>query len=275
MVTNGTILNTTKPVLRWAGGKKWLVSRISEFIPKNYNRYFEPFLGGASVYLNANTTNKKAFLSDVNSELIEFYTQLKENPKAILNELERYKNEEDFFYHIREQVPQVPIERAARFFYLNRTCFNGLYRVNQAGKFNVPYGYRSIKVVEKDALINLSLKLSNAQLKCQDFRKILKVVRRQDFVFLDPPYTVAHNNNGFIEYNQKIFSWDDQERLAEFVEKLIAKKVYFLMTNACHESIKNLYKGIGKHFEIDRFSTISGQSKSRARISELVITNCL
>jgi len=264
-----------KPLLRWAGGKQWIVERIKEFIPSEYNQYYEPFLGGASIYLSLICSGKKTYLSDLNYELINFYLQVKDNLQLLLLELKNYKNDEQFFYKTREDEKEDTLRQAARFFYLNRTCFNGLYRVNQKGKFNVPYGHRKIDIIDENKFIELNIKLQNATIRCQDFNKIIKTVKEKDFVFLDPPYTVAHNKNGFIEYNQKIFSWEDQERLAKFVNELIDKNVYFLMTNACHDSIKKLYRDVGNQYEIDRYSTISALNKSRTRISELIITNCL
>jgi DNA adenine methylase len=263
-----------QPLLRWAGGKKWLISRIKDFIPSNYNDYYEPFLGGASIFLNL-TNKHNSYLSDINCELIEFYGQVKQNLPLLLKELKKYENSEDFFYKIRSKEPTDAIKKAARFFYLNRTCFNGIYRVNQQGKFNVPYGYREVTIIEKEKFVELQEKLKFANLDCHDFYLLLDSVKENDLVFLDPPYTVAHNNNGFIEYNQKIFSWEDQERLADFTAELIKKKVNFIMTNAYHNSIKKLYKNLGKHFELERHSTISGNKDSRTKISELIITNCL
>ncbi|HEY4198808.1 MAG TPA: Dam family site-specific DNA-(adenine-N6)-methyltransferase [Mucilaginibacter sp.] len=261
-----------KPVLRWAGGKSWLIDRIRSHIPEIYDAYYEPFAGAASVFLNLINTDQ-AHLADLNHELIDFYHQVQNNLQGLLATLREYQNDEQFFYQLRQTESADPLIRAARFYYLNRTCFNGLYRVNLSGQFNVPYGYRTVDIIDEEGFVFLNKKLSGVNLLCQDFASVIDMARKQDFVFLDPPYTVAHNHNGFIQYNQKIFSWHDQERLAAKTRELCKKDVRFIMTNACHDSIKTLYKGIGNLYEVDRQSTISGKNKSRAKVSEVIITN--
>lgn len=250
-----------------------MINSIRQLMPKNYNDYHEPFVGGGSVFINIGS-NKKSFISDINPELINFYTQIKINFDELLYAIGNYSNSEHDFYKARSSSPLTDLEAAARFYYLNRLCFNGLYRVNKAGNFNVPYGYRNIELIDQDDFNILRNCLANTTLFCSDFENSIDRVNEGDFVFIDPPYTVAHNKNGFIEYNQNIFSWQDQERLAKCVKKLIVKNAYFIMTNACHESIKILYNDIGKVYEIERSSTISGKMNARIRISELIITNC-
>jgi DNA adenine methylase len=263
-----------RPILRWAGGKTWMIDRINNFLPKEFNTYHEPFLGGASVFLNIEC-NGLSYISDSNPELICFYNQVKYNLKNLILRLKEFKNTEKEYYKIRSSKPSSNLETAARFYYLNRMCFNGLYRVNQAGFYNVPYGYRDITLIDLHCFEIMHDQLQKSVITCCDFEDALATVKRGDFVFLDPPYTVAHNKNGFIEYNQKIFSWVDQKRLAECVKRLIKKQAFFVLTNAYHESIKTIYKNIGKYFEIERYSTISGVMKSRFKISELLITNCI
>lgn len=263
-----------KPAIRWAGGKSWLIERMQNYLPKDFKTYHEPFIGGASLFLNLHI-RKAAFISDINSELICFYNEVKNNLPALSKRIAQFENTIDVYYKIRNEKPKTDLGLAARFYYLNRTCFNGLYRVNSKGEFNVPFGYRNIEVLESKNLANLKSALQNAVITCCDFETALSKVNKGDFVFLDPPYTVAHNKNGFIEYNQNIFSWEDQERLNKCVKLLIEKEAYFIMTNAWHDSIKKLYKGVGRYFEIDRFSTISGKMNSRIKISEMLITNCI
>ena len=262
-----------KPLLRWAGGKLWMIDRIRDFIPTNIRKYHEPFIGGASVFLNLQT-NAQCHISDTNAELICFYDQVKTNMKSLITEVKKFKNSEKEYYNIRSSKPITNLGKAARFYFLNRTCFNGLYRVNQAGFYNVPYGYRDISLIDVDGFSLLHEKLQNTSISCCDFETAFEKIENGDFAFLDPPYTVAHNKNGFIEYNQKIFSWEDQERLAGRIKLIMKKNAKFIMTNAYHDSIRKLYKGIGKQFEIERYSTISGVMNSRFKISELIITNC-
>lgn len=265
-----------KPVIRWAGGKQWLIKSITEFLPKKYNNYHEPFLGGGAIFLFLNPS-VKSFLSDKNEELINFYLQIKNNLHLITKELKNYKDEEEQYYQIRNTVFTDDIKRAARFFYLNKTSFNGIYRVNQLGFYNVPYGYRKLeKLYDLNELKYLKKKLtSDVTLSAADFQTSLKKVKKNDLVFIDPPYTVAHNNNGFIEYNKAIFSWADQERLKDSIEQIQKKRAFFILTNAVHDSIFNLYSKVGKKFEIERYSTISGHMKNRKKVSELIITNCI
>lgn len=263
-----------KPVLRWAGGKSWIFERIQGYFPENILNYYEPFIGGASIFLNLNIEKKK-YISDINSELICFYRQVKTNSTNLISKIKQFQNTREEFYRVRSSKPRSEAGIAARFYYLNRTCFNGLFRVNQKGQFNVPYGYRDIEIFDSVRFELLKRRLQKTHIQCCDFEDSLSRVKKGDFVFLDPPYTVAHNKNGFIEYNQNIFSWEDQERLQKCVKELIKKGTLFLMTNACHDSLKKLYKGVGKQFEVDRFSTISGQMNSRYKISELIITNCI
>lgn len=264
----------TKPILRWAGGKIWMIDIIRRIFPQKIKSYHEPFVGGASVFLNIDFKGS-VFLSDSNSELICFYRQVQTNLKRLLSSIDKKKNSESEYYKIRSKTPTSNLDIATRFYYLNRTCFNGLYRVNGTGRFNVPYGYRDISLVDETGFQILNQKLKNVNLECQDYRLSIERLRRGDFLFVDPPYTVAHNKNGFIEYNQKIFSWNDQENLASLINQANRNGVKFIMTNASHQSIKKLYKGVAKQFEVERFSTISGRMSSRKKINELIITNCI
>jgi len=278
-VTNpNTDLRTTKikPLLRWAGGKIWMLDKIKELLPTNFKAYHEPFIGGGAVFSNLGLNDRDIYISDINPTLISFYKQVQSDHQELINKLLKYKNTTEFYYKVRNfKGDKTDLDRAADFYYLNRTCFNGLYRVNRSGFFNVPYGHRDIDVLEIDAFVSFNKTLSNVFVSCCDFEVALKKVKKGDFVFLDPPYTVAHNKNGFIEYNQRIFSWTDQVRLASCVKQIMEKGAYFIMTNANHISIKKLYKGVGKQYEIQRHSTVSGNMDSRFKISELVITNCL
>lgn len=265
-----------RPIIRWAGGKTWLTKSINDFVPTSFNNYHEPFLGSAAIFLHLKP-KKTCYLSDANKELINFYLQVRDNLKELVKEVNKLENNEEAYYQIRSWSPISLIHSAARFYYLNKTCFNGLYRVNKQGVFNVPYGFRDEKhIIDSNKFEEIRCVLKDGvYIKHQDFSESLKAVKKNDLVFLDPPYTVAHNNNGFVEYNQNIFSWRDQERLAELILMIKAKGAYFILTNAVHESIIKLYGKIGKRFEIERSSTISGHMKDRKRVSEFIITNCV
>jgi DNA adenine methylase len=267
----------TKPFLRWAGGKSWLLSDIESFLPMKIKNYYEPFLGGGSIFLYLQEQNRisgQAFLSDINNELIEAYIQVRDNIEEVIQCLKKYRNEEDFYYQLRNASPMTAVEQTARFIFLNRTCFNGIYRVNLKGYFNVPFGFKKYSVfIDYDNLRQISDLLKGVQLFSQDFQRSIESINQGDLVFLDPPYTVAHGNNGFIKYNEKIFAWDDQKRLATSIEMIIERNAYFIMTNAVHESIESLFESCGSRRKLTRFSVIGGKNASRGQRSEYVFWN--
>ncbi|AMR33467.1 hypothetical protein A0256_19600 [Mucilaginibacter sp. PAMC 26640] len=263
-----------KPIIKWAGGKNWLIDRLKKIIPENFNRYHEPFFGGGSTFFNLKPS-AGACLSDTNEELINFFIQLQNDFESVLSILSTNEISEEYFYRLRETILVDDVERAARFYYLNQTCFNGLYRVNQQGKFNVPYGRNNItNLSDHDKFLKIHEMLQTSIIRCCDFGETLSEINKNDLVFLDPPYTVAHNLNGFIEYNKKLFSWSDQERLAKYIANIIEKGAFFILTNANHSSTVELYKHLGKVSEVTRFSTIGGKAQSRKKISEIIVTNC-
>jgi len=268
-----------KPFLRWAGGKTWLLKDIEKYLPLRFNNYFEPFIGGGSVYIHLKATGRiknEAFLSDRNIKLINAYNVIKHEPLKLIESLKSFKNEKEFYYSQRGQKLKNNIKQAAQFIYLNRTSFNGIYRVNLKGEYNVPYGFKNYKTLfDLENLLQLSQLFQNAYFDAFDFEEILEKVKKDDLVFLDPPYTVAHENNGFIKYNQKIFAWEDQERLANFIEKLKLKQAYFIMTNAAHVNINELFKDVGNKQKLNRFSVIGGKGAKREEISEYIFTNCV
>ena len=261
------------PILRWAGGKSWLTKQLDRFLPMTFNNYHEPFLGGGSVFFNLKPSNK-AFLSDVNPDLMNAHSQIREDPDGILRVLERFKNTMDDYYLVRDTTFSSPTEKAARFIFLNRTCFNGLYRVNRKGEFNVPYGFKSYRTLfDPDRFRRLSGLLKRATLRCGDFEDSLSNIREGDLVFLDPPYTVSHIKNGFIKYNEKLFSWGDQERLVSFIERVRSRGARYILTNAKHESIRALFGRIDLPVSVPRASVIGGKGSTRGTIEEYIFTN--
>jgi len=267
------------PFLRWAGGKTWALSKIREIVPEFINNYHEPFLGGGSVFLDLkyrNKINKSIFLSDANQDLINTYIQIKDNLDEVIFYLNQHKNEDNYYYSIRKTNYNTAVENAAKFIYLNRTSFNGIYRVNRNGEYNVPFGYRSLRdgFFNLDNLTLISLLLQDAVIEHKDFVSVLDNIQENDLIFLDPPYTVAHQNNGFIEYNQNIFKWEDQIRLSEMLEEIKKRKAYFILTNAAHQSILNLFSKSGKHIVVERLSAIGGKGAKRQLINEFIFTNC-
>ncbi|KEZ78215.1 DNA adenine methylase [Salinisphaera hydrothermalis] len=261
------------PVVKWAGGKRWFVSRFGDLFPRDIIRYIEPFAGGAAVFFSLRP--ESAILSDANSELINCYSKIKNNPKKIIEILERHqkRHDEQYYYSVRDESPSCKYEQAARFLYLNRTCWNGLYRVNKKGKFNVPIGTKSKVLLPTDDFYAASRLLSRVELIHSDFEPVIAKAEDGDFLFVDPPYTVNHNNNGFVKYNEKIFSWSDQERLFGSLKKASQRGVKILATNADHQSIKELYELDFDLMPISRNSIISGKSSFRRQTSELLIKN--
>jgi DNA adenine methylase len=264
-----------KPFLRWAGGKTWLIKHLSNFLPKNgFNDYHEPFLGGGSVFFYLQPD--KGFLSDLNKDLIDTYKQIKTNVEDVINELAQFENNEGYYYRVRNEDYTNKAKQAAKFIFLNQTSFNGIYRVNLKGEYNVPFGYRSVKVFDADNLRSASKILANSELCHSDFSKTLGNIKRNDLVFLDPPYTVTHNNNGFIKYNKKLFDLNSQLALSKYIDEIKDRGAYYILTNAAHEEVEKIFKkGDDRILEMSRASLIGGKNAKRGNYEELIITNVI
>lgn len=265
--------NKIKPFLRWAGGKTWFTGQLQELIAgRDFTDYYEPFLGGGSIFFSLNFENSEIHLSDANSDLISTYIAVRDNPTRIVEFIDGYQNTEQFYYSLREKTPEDFYERAAKFIFLNQTSYNGIYRVNKRGQYNVPYGRRNIHI-DPNTIFDASEALNSAHIVSCDFAKALEDVPEGALVFIDPPYTVSHNNNGFVEYNQKIFSIEDQRRVAESIEKLKRKDAYYVLTNAAHDEIRNIFKYAGEPIAVERSCTVGGRNATRGTTQELVFTN--
>lgn len=265
-----------KPFLKWAGGKRWFISNHSNFFPVNYKRYIEPFVGSGAVFFRL--CPSYAVLSDTNPELIDTYSTLRESPEKVWQILRRHQNKHSnaYYYKIRASKPRTPASKAARFIYLNRTCFNGLYRVNLRGEFNVPKGTKDNVIFPDDNFPAISAALQGVNMYVQDFAETIRSAQQGDFVFVDPPYTVQHNNNNFIKYNEKLFTWADQERLSEGLALACKRGALVLLTNADNKCIRKLYSSrIWAQFHVNRQSVLASDMKRRGEITELVISNYL
>jgi len=262
-----------RPFLKWAGGKRWLLQSAKELLPvlDDNQIYLEPFLGGGSMFFHLEPKN--AIISDVNKDLINSYQVMKDDWRSLYDMLWSYHNKHsnDFYYKMRSSKPRLAVTRAARFIYLNRTCWNGLYRVNAMGQFNVPIGTKSSVLFDYDDFEAISKMLQNIKIEDWDFEKTIIKANKGDFLFVDPPYTVKHNFNGFIKYNEDIFSWNDQIRLRNCLLKAIQRGVKVLITNAAHHSIEELYGPCGKMQNISRHSVIAGNSNARGLFNEVII----
>lgn len=254
----------------WPGGKRWLVF-WPEFLPKRLNgRYIEPFLGGGALFFHLRP--QQAILGDQISELIGTYEVVRDHLPQLkhrLADLDR-RHCEELYYEIRADVPQSQFARAVRFLYLNRTCFNGIYRVNRKGEFNVPIGNKPVFRMD-DTWTEWSQALQGADLRNADFESLVDEATKGDFIFADPPYTVAHSAAGFCKYNEVLFSYEDQERLAKALDRARRRGATILSTNAADESVKMLYGRGFRQTLVERFSRVAGGHKGRRMFPELII----
>lgn len=260
-----------QPLLKWAGGKRALAHLILPVIGKAAGTYFEPFLGGGAIFFALKPQNAR--LSDLNPELMECYQSIKDDPDGVARHLSRLKNDEKIYYRVRESRPRSALGRSARLIYLTSLSFNGIYRQNLKGEFNVPYGYKSSKSLPTpEQLRHVSRRLSGAALTSADFQDVTAVAVPGDTVYFDPPYTVAHNNNGFVKYNASIFSWDDQKRLAEHAAWLANRGCRVFISNADHDAVRRLYRNF-ECWVIQRHSVIAANSGKRRSITECFFHN--
>lgn len=257
----------TSPFLKWAGGKRWLASSTLLPVPERFERYIEPFVGGGAVFFELSP--ERSILSDINPELINLYRVVRDSPAELeaLLIAHQASHSRDHYYSVRAHVPAGLIAQAARTLYLNRTCWNGLYRVNLQGEFNVPIGTKSKVIMEGESFVELSETLHGAQILCQDFERTLELAEEDDFVFVDPPYTVKHNLNGFLKYNEKIFGWADQIRLHDAVVAAADRGAAIVVTNADHESVRELYSDF-EYRQLGRASVLAGDPAKRGQTSE-------
>ncbi|GAW87715.1 conserved hypothetical protein [Bathymodiolus platifrons methanotrophic gill symbiont] len=261
-----------KPVLKWAGGKSQLLDELMLREPKSYGKYIEPFIGGGALFFATNPEN--AVISDSNPELINLYKTIASDLENLIKELKVHKNNKDYFYELREinETKLTPVQKAARTIYLNRTCFNGLYRVNRKGKFNVPFGsYINPKICDESNLYQVSQFLQGKTVVCGDYKDVLKKYAQSgDFVFLDPPYLPISEYSDFKRYTKDQFYEEDHKELAKEVSRLCDLGCHVVLTNSNHPLVHELYK----QYKIDVYKTkrnISSKAKSR-RGEDVIVT---
>ena len=263
---------TMTPFLKWPGGKRWFVSKHSKLLPSKFNRYIEPFLGSGSLFFYLKP--KRAILGDINADLTATYRGLKNNWFEVERLLEKHEENHcgAYYYLIRSSKPRTDAARAARLIYLNRTCFNGIHRVNRDGCFNVPMGTKDSIIFDGDDFRRVSRLLEGIRIQTSDFEELINQGVENDLIFADPPYTVRHNVNGFIKYNEKLFSWKDQIRLAAALTRARERGVKIVSTNANNLFVRQLYVDNGFDVRtVSRFSSISADPTSRKQFEELVI----
>lgn len=259
------------PFLKWAGGKRWLASNYLNYFPKKYDRYIEPFLGSGAVFFALNP--ERAILSDLNSELILAYEAIRDDWQTVLSLLEEHQRRHcpDHYYRVRSTKLDNPYERAARLIYLNRTCWNALYRVNLRGQFNVPIGSKTSVLLDTDDFAEVSRRLHNAELLCADFEEVLSSAGARDFVYMDPPYPPLNGTSYFTHYTPDRFGQGDQRRVAEVVHRLHALGAKFLVSNADTPLIRELYSPYNcTALSVTRYATCGAH---KHKVSELVVTN--
>lgn len=261
-----------QPILKWAGGKQWLAPAAPHLVPPRWQgRYFEPFLGGAALFFAVEPA--RATLSDRNGELISTYRAIRDDVAGVANLLERYPYDKDFYYELRKRRVKSDRAHAARFLYLNRTCWNGLYRINQDGHFNTPFGrFKNPTICQRARLEKAARLLRRSKLRVGDFEEIISEARPGDFAYFDPPYITGHLNNGFLKYNAPLFSWEDQKRLALVSSRLARAGVFVLISNADQEAVLNLYRGLFFYRAVRR-SLIAGSAACRGTVTEALLSN--
>lgn len=266
-------MNSNLPFLKWAGGKRWLAPRLGQIFGTLLTmRLVEPFLGSGSVFFALQPAD--ALLADSNPELIAAFRAIRKDPNGVLTQLSALQIDRSIFEEIRSSRPRADRDRAVRLIYLNRTAFNGLYRVNRKNQFNVPFGCKpGTKLVDHPVITAASAALQAATLRCQDFRATLGEVRGgQDVVYVDPPYTVKHDSNGFRRYNNNIFNWKDQEDLAEITSRLATQGVKIIISTAHHHEVRRLYSPTLFHsVAVERSTCMAADSLKRGSMHGMAV----
>ncbi len=296
-------MENVKPFVKWAGGKGSLIPQLKRFYPFDINnikidKYVEPFIGGGAVLINIlqKYDIKEAYAFDINLDLINCYNTIKSNVEELINELDKKEKEfllleakekEKYFYKIRDEYNsyqieenEVNVKRASEFIFLNRTCFNGLYRVNKNGKFNVPCGkYKNPTICDSNNLRNLSYLIKNVTFKYGDYKKSEEYIDSKTFVYFDPPYRPLSNTSGFTSYTKEDFNDENQKELAKYFRLLSDKDAKLMLSNSNPKNTNkddNFFEEIYKGFYINEISAkrmINSNVKGRGEISELLITN--
>ncbi|AJW70091.1 DNA adenine methylase [Nitrosopumilus adriaticus] len=273
-----------KPFVKWAGGKRQLIPILNENLSKSFGTYFEPFLGGGALLFHILTERKgqKCSISDLNSDLVLTYTTIRDRIDELISSLKNHeknyhKDSKSYYYSVRESNPRSEIEKTSRLLFMNRTCFNGLYRVNSKGKFNVPLGrYTNPNIVNEKNLRSVSsiLQSSKVAIKCRDFESVLRDAKKGDLVYFDPPYQPVSDTANFTSYTNKNFTYEDLNRLADLCLKLDSRGCNVLLSNSDSKEVADVFSG--KSWKIKKIHanrSINSNSKKRTGHFELLIKN--
>ncbi len=268
---------TPRPIVKWAGGKGQLLQEIDSVLPPSFKDYYEPFVGGGALFFHLYRKGiiRKAVLADANADLISLYVTVRDRVEEVIEELQsgKYVNDSRTYYSIRKMVPSDPVIRAARLIYLNRTCFNGLYRVNSKGQFNVPFGrYVNPTILDAANLRAASIAFSGVEFRVGDFEETVRDAGAGDFVYLDPPYVPISDTASFTSYTKDCFGPEEQERLARVFSELDKRGCYVLESNSATSVIRQLYSRFTLT-EVYAARAISSDGSTRGRVAEFLIRN--
>lgn len=272
------IIDNPRPCLKWVGGKRQLISQIDKHFPKEFNRYLEPFIGGGAIFFYL--LPKKAILIDINKELINVYNVIKEKVSELIKSLKKHENNDEYFYKTRNIDRDAEkfkilsdVEKASRTIFLNRCCYNGLYRVNSKGQFNAPFGkYKNPTFCDEENLIATHKILRKVKLIHSSFEKCLDFAEKGDFVYLDPPYVPISNSANFTSYTKENFGKEDQIKLYNAFKILDERGCKVMLSNSYSDFILNLYND----FQINILKAkraINSNANKRGEIKEVLILN--
>jgi DNA adenine methylase len=284
---NSTLDKAPTPFLKWAGGKRKLTPILLDAFPKNFNpevnRFYEPFLGGGALSFalgnpesNLYIPGKNLYINDMNPDLINTYTVLRDDVTSLIKELKKFEklNNSESFYEIRATQYKDEVRRAARFIFLNKTCFNGLWRVNSSGAFNVPYGrYKNPKILDSDNLQLCSTRLKGSKISLNTYKKAVANARENDLVYFDPPYIPLTKTAAFSQYAKEDFGLEDQRELASVIDDLSGRGVYVILSNSDTKLTREIFAQSVTLRQILVARTISAQAATRRAVHEVIGTN--
>jgi DNA adenine methylase len=265
-----------KPFIKWAGGKRTLAPQIVELLPKLFKTYYEPFVGGGAVFWHIDPARYDyAVLNDFNTELINAYKVVRDFPEELLEQVQHLKVTKDVYLRLRKRLPESfsPVRRAARTLFLNKTCFNGLYRVNKKGIFNVMWGdYKNPVIADPEVIRADSEVLAHVKLTALDFEESVKNAKSGDVVYFDPPYIEVSKTSNFTSYTSIGFTMEDQKRLASTFRTLADRGVFLVASNSDTEPVRDLYRGF-EMLEVRARRSINSKADRRGPVGELLITS--
>ena len=272
-----------RPLLKWAGGKRQLVPHLLRLVPGKIETYYEPFAGGLALFcaLHDESSPARSVLSDLNRDLVGFYRVVRDRPEELIENItaSHFENESTFFYRMRDQfnsgtgASSDPVGKAASLLYLNRHCFNGLYRVNAQNEFNVPFGrYKNPSLPDAEDIMKFSQVLQNSIIKAIDFEAAIKDARPGDFVYLDPPYIPLSRTSRFTEYTETGFSFEDQKRLIRLCRDMASRGIDFILSNSISDKLIDMTEGLSM-IKVPARRSINSIPERRMGHSECIITN--